>query len=111
MDRHTTLRFYTTESKHTPPFRLSNPRCAPCPCLGKVRSDPSLEPNHRTYTAAINCFKQFQGGQPVASLASTLAGFSSREEDLLDPASTSDVFLLAGLPDQLEVPKIGEEES
>lgn len=79
-------------------------------CLGKVRADPLLEPNQRTYTAAINCFKQFQGGQSVASLASTLAGFSSREEELLNPVPTSDVFLLAGLPDPLDGREVTEEE-
>lgn len=68
------------------------PRALPS---SKVRSDSSLEPNQRTYTAAINCFKQYQGGQSVASLASTLAGFSTREEMLLNPKPTSDVYLRA----------------
>lgn len=64
-----------------------------CLAGGQIRADPALEPNQRTYTAVINCFQQFQGGQAVASLASTLAEFSSREEILLNPMPTSDVHL------------------
>ncbi|CAM9224580.1 unnamed protein product [Ectocarpus sp. 4 AP-2014] len=76
--------------------------------LAKVRADPTLEANQRTYTSAINCFQQFRGGQSVASLASTLAGQSSREEMLLDPIPTSDVYL-GRSPGTPEGGKVGEE--
>lgn len=76
------------------------------PCLGKVRADPTLEANQRTYTSAINCFQQFQGRQSVASLASTLAGQSSREEMLLNPIPSSDVYL-GGSPDTPEGGEVG----
>lgn len=41
----------------------------------KVREDPLLDADERTYTAAINCFERYTSGQPVVSLSSTMAGF------------------------------------
>lgn len=61
-----------------------------------MREDPTVEANERTYSAAIKCFQQYTNGQPVVSLASTMAGFDPPSDMFPIPAAAG---ILGGDPE------------